>query len=84
MKRDPKIGRATRKGHVPNSKPEGKQPAGNAFIEGGAGPKGMKNRPGLFRAAKAESTKKVPIPAGKVVKKDRKGVAKGPRVAGRK
>jgi hypothetical protein len=80
VKRNTKIAHASKKGHVPASRPEGKQVAGKAFIEGGAGKGGLHNAPGLYRAAKASRTKKVPVPAGKVVHKDRKGVAKGPRV----
>jgi hypothetical protein len=82
MARNPAKAHTTRKGHVPKSKDEGKQPAGKAFIEGGAGPKGLHNRPGLYRAEKASRTKKVPVPAGKVVTKDRKGTARSSKAKG--
>jgi hypothetical protein len=76
VKRNTKIAHATRKGHVPNAKDEGIQPRPRAMVQKD------KSTPGLFGKAGGFHKPKEPIKAGKVVKKDRKGVAKSPKAKG--
>jgi hypothetical protein len=76
MKRNTKIAHATRKGHVPKDKDEGIQPRPKAFVSK------LKNQPGIYGKVGGARVGKLPVKAGKVVHKDRKGVAKSSKAKG--
>ncbi len=76
VKRNTKIAHATKKGHVPPSKPEGKQAHPKAFATK------HNAAPGLYSNTGGRAVKKAPTKAAKVVHKDRKGVAHSSKAKG--
>ena len=76
MARNPKVAHATRKGHVPKAKDEGKQPHPKAFAQPHNAAKG------LYANTGGRAIAKKPIKAGDITTKDRKGVARSSKAKG--